>query len=99
MGARTVVAVGAQSCRFDKLKALSVSKGCALRRHQGATRLRPYQATIVNQNALSEANPHGKHAKREKCGLGQTAFSGIIIAQWDAPGKIPSRRRLFRLAA
>ena len=28
-----------------------------------------FPATIANQNALSEANPHGKHAEREKCGL------------------------------
>ena len=30
--------------------------------------------TIANQNALSEANPHGKHAEREKCGLGTSCL-------------------------
>ena len=38
-----------------------------------------FPPTIANQNARSEANPHGKQAGREKCGLGRGENPPVVV--------------------
>ena len=47
-----------------------------------------FPTTIANHNARSEANPHGKHAEREKCGLALSLrpLAGLaLLAALTAP--------------